>query len=96
MILKEVAFSLSTKSSLARVAAGAPQNGKIEMVKIEVIEGERRTQERVAVGLKVVSNIARTGVHIDDVKMAGTYRDLDTHNFITRRRRKVWKVGRGK
>ena len=50
----------------------------------------------MAVRLKVVRDIARTGVHIDDdVKMAGTHRDLDTHNFITRRRI-VWKAGRGK
>ena len=66
------------------------------MMKIEVPKDERRTQERMAVRLKVIRDIARTGVHIDIVKMTGTHRDLDTHNFITRRRRKVWKAGRGK
>ena len=66
------------------------------MMKIEISKDERRTQERVAVWLKAAHDIARTGVHINDVKMAGTHGNLDTHNFITRRKRKVWKAKRGK
>ena len=62
-----------------------------QVVKIEVTKNKR-----VTVYLKIICDIARTEVHINDVKMGGTHRDLDTHNFITRRGRKIWKTGRGK
>ena len=66
MILKELAFSHSTKISLARVATGAPPK---RMKKVEIAQDESRILDRMTVGLKVICDITRTRIHVDDIDM---------------------------
>ena len=48
-----------------------------------------RTQERLTVGLKVNTDITRTEVYVDDIKEERAHRNLNAHDFITRRRGEI-------